>query len=61
MSLLSVKDVAAMCDLSASQIRRLVCKGVINAHKIGSYYAIDERSALAFKRCRTERKQKDIE
>lgn len=52
MALLSIQDVAEMCNLSASQIRRLVRQDIIKAHKIGSFYAIDDRSAIAFKRSR---------
>ena len=60
--LLSIQDVADMCDLSASQIRRLVRADVISAHKVGSYYAIDHRTAEAFKRSRmTEDELKEAE
>lgn len=62
MALLSIQDVADMCGLSPSQIRRLVRKDVIKAHKVGSYYAIDDRTAQAFKRSRmTDDELKEME
>ena len=59
MSLLSVQDVADKYGFSASQIRRLIRKGVIKAHKVGSYYAIDEVSVKSLKRSRPLNKPKD--
>ena len=61
MALLSVQDVADKYGFSASQIRRLIRKGIIKAHIIGSYYAIDERSVKSLKRSRPLNKPKDKE
>jgi len=60
--LLSPKEVAEILGFSVSQVRRLICQGLIKAEKVGSYYAIDPRKIPNLKRRRSlngTRKSKD--
>jgi len=53
MALLSPQQVADKYGFSASQIRRLVVKGIIKAEKVGSYYVIDDQNLETLKRRRS--------
>ena len=59
----SPKELAEELGFSASQIRRLICQGIIKAEKVGSYYAIDTRYLKDIKRRRSPngiRKSKNV-
>jgi len=51
--LLSPKELAEKLGFSVSQVRRLICQGVIKAEKVGSYYAIDPKKVPNLKRRRS--------
>jgi len=53
MALLSTSEVAKIYGFSTSQVRRLIREGLIKCRKVGTFYAIDERSVKNLTRRRT--------
>ena len=52
----SASDIAKLVGYSASQIRRLICQGVIKAYRVGNFYAVDKNELDSIKK-RLKKKQ----
>lgn len=48
--LLSLRQAAERCGVSASRLRRLAAQGVLDAQKAGSYWVVSEASLDEFMR-----------
>lgn len=51
--LLTPKQIGELSGFSASQIRRFIAQGMINAEKIGNFYAINESEIKRIERRRS--------
>jgi len=54
----TAQQVATEHGFSVSQIRRLIRQGVIKAHKVGSYYAIDDKHIINLSKRRKPQTEK---
>jgi len=59
MALLSPSEIAKLCGLSPSQIRRLIRQGLIKAEKVGICYVISDKELKNIKRQRSNKKESD--